>query len=97
MKYAHEVIDLMASYPGRAFRLMELVRHISHGRELTPTEKTRLQRGVQRAMEALEECGSVNIREPEEGRHGRAYQWRVTNSSQSAPISGTSSVTIAAG
>jgi len=97
MKYAHEVIDLMAPYPGRAFRLMELVRHVSQGRCITAAEKTRLQRGIQRAMEALHECGSVVIEEPGEGRHGRLYSWRVTVPSHSPTISATQSVTIAAG
>ncbi|CAB3638335.1 hypothetical protein LMG26685_01775 [Achromobacter mucicolens] len=82
MKYAHEVMDLMACYPGRSFRLMELVRHVSHGRDLSIAEKTRLQRGIQRAMDALKDTGSVLIQEPQQGGHGRTYAWRVTVASQ---------------
>ncbi|MEN4918182.1 hypothetical protein ABE485_05885 [Achromobacter spanius] len=82
MKYAHEVMDLMACYPGRSFRLMELVRHVSHGRTLAVAEKTRLQRGIQRAMDALQDTGSVVIQEPAQGGHGRTYAWRVTVPSQ---------------
>ncbi|MGB3434899.1 hypothetical protein [Achromobacter sp.] len=82
MKYAHEVMDLMACYPGRSFRLMELVRHVSHGRPLSLPEKTRMQRGIQRAMDALQDTGSVLIQEPAEGGHGRTYAWRVTVPSQ---------------
>lgn len=97
MKYASEVIDLMAAYPGRTFRLGDLVRHVSRGRHLTQQEKTRLERGVQRAMAALHETGSVIIREPLPGCHGRDYQWRVTDPSHCPPNSVTKSVTIAAG
>ena len=82
MKYAHEVMDLMACYPGRSFRLMELVRHVSHGRSLSLPEKTRMQRGIQRAMDALQDTGSVLIQEPQQGGHGRTYAWRVTVPSQ---------------
>jgi len=89
VKYAHEVMDLMACYPGRSFRLMELVRHVSHGRTLSPAEKTRLQRGIQRAMDALQDTGSVIIQEPETGGHGRSYAWRVTEPSQGAVIAVT--------
>ncbi|WP_198952934.1 MULTISPECIES: hypothetical protein [unclassified Achromobacter] len=93
MKYAGEVIDLMACYPGREFRLMELVRHVSRGRYLIDAEKTRMQRGIQRAMEALRDAGSVTIQEPEEGSHGRTYTWRVTVPSHEAYKSVTHSVT----
>lgn len=97
MKYAREVIDLMACYPGRQFRLMELVRHVSRGRDLSVAEKTRIQRGLQRAMEAFQDTGSVVIRVPDEGSHGRTYAWHVTEPSHAAPNNVTQSVTIAAG
>lgn len=97
MKYAKEVIDLMACYPGRSFRLVELVRHVSRGRALCATENTRLQRGIQRAMEALQDTGSVIIEPAQEGRHGRSYQWRVTVPSHQGGNYVTKSVTIAAG
>lgn len=97
MKYAHEVIELMAPYPGRQFRLMELVRHASRGRHLSLAEKTRMQRGIQRAMEALSDCGSVEIEEPEEGGHGRLYSWRVTESSHRPVKNVTQYVTMTAG
>lgn len=97
MKYAHEVMDLMACYPGRQFRLMELVRHVSRGRNLTPTEKTRIQRGVRRAMEAFQDTGSPVIHDPDVGCHGRTYSWRVTVPSQFMEKDVNQSVTIGAG
>lgn len=97
MKYAREMIDLMAAYPGRPFRLVELVRHVSQGRQLSVTERTRLERGIQRAADALQSTGSVVIEEPTHGRHGRKYLWRVTEPSHRAAQSVTQSVTIAAG
>lgn len=97
MKYASEVIDLMAAYPGRPFRLGEAVRHVSMGRALTRQERTRIERGVQRAMQALEEVGSVEIREAAPGCHGREYLWRVTNPSHRPHKPVTHSVTMAAG
>jgi len=97
VKYAHEVMDLMACYPGRQFRLMELVRHVSRGRNLNTTEKTRIQRGVQRVMEAFQSTGSVEIQEPDEGCHGRTYAWRVTVPSHEARKSVTHSVTMGPG
>lgn len=97
MKYAKEAIDLMAAYPGRAFRMMEIVRHVSRGRALTKTEKTRIQRGIQRAMVALEEAGSVMISPSEGAWHGFEYQWHVTISSHQVPNHVTDSVTMGPG
>ena len=34
MKYAKEVLDLMSAFPGREWRMAELVRDASGGREL---------------------------------------------------------------
>lgn len=93
MKYAKEVIGLIAAYPGREFRLVEVVRHVAKGRALDRTETTRLQRGVQRVMAELACNGSVTIREPEEGRHGRAYIWNVTEPSHRTTNNVTGSVT----
>jgi len=97
VKYVREVIDLMAAYPGRPFRLVELVRHVSRGQQLSRTERTRLERGIQRAMDALRTAGSVLIEEPAVGQHGRKYLWRVTVPSHGHTKSVTQSVTIGAG
>ena len=39
MKYAHEVIDLLAAYPGREFRMAEILRHVSRGMPLAPASQ----------------------------------------------------------
>lgn len=93
MKYAKEILDLMPAYPGRKFRLVELVRHVSKGRAICQTEKTRLQRGIQRVMVEMARNGSVSIHEPEKGGHGRQYEWNVTVPSHRAANNVTRSVT----
>ena len=39
MKYAKEVLDLMSAFPGREWRMAELVRDASGGRELARRER----------------------------------------------------------
>lgn len=69
--------DLMACYPGRPFRMFELVRHVSRGRDLTAKERSKYERGIQRAMRTLAEHGLVEIAKPEPGKYGDKYIWRI--------------------
>lgn len=68
--------DLLSCYPGRQFRMYELVRHVSKGRVLPKGERAKYERGIQRAMRALAEHGLVEIVKPEPGRYGDMYVWR---------------------
>lgn len=59
MKYAREVIDLMAVHPGREFRMAEIVRYVCGGRRLPLRETEAVRKGVWRVLVALEEGGQV--------------------------------------
>lgn len=76
MKYASEVIDLLAAYPGREFRMIHIVRHIVGGRP-DRAEWERVRRGVRRVLGYLEESGVVESTQPEQKSGGFAvYAWR---------------------
>lgn len=60
MKYAAEVIDLLAAYPGREFRMAEIVRHVARGRELSGRERNSVRQAVGRVLVTLEESGHAN-------------------------------------
>lgn len=78
MKYAKEVIDLLAAYPGREFRMIQIVRHVGDGTPRTPTERDRLRKGIRRVIDSLEEQGVV-VRVTEAAARGchHAYTWKV--------------------
>lgn len=59
MKYAKEVIDLLAAYPGRRFRMIHIVRHVAGGQPGDVGERERIRKGVRRVLEELEEQGHV--------------------------------------
>lgn len=59
MKYAKEVIDLMAAYPGREFRMAEIIRHVCRGRRLSSRETEAIRKAVRRVLAALEEGGQL--------------------------------------
>lgn len=60
MKYAHEVIDLLAAYPGREFRMAEILRHVSRGMPLTPASQEAMRRGARRVLDHLLDAGHVH-------------------------------------
>lgn len=59
MKYAKEVIELLASYPGKEFRMAQIVRHVSRGMPLTPARRNAVRQGVLRVLSSLEDSGQV--------------------------------------
>ena len=75
MKYAKEVIDLLAAYPGREFRMIQIVRHIDLG--ATGSARQRVRNGVLRVLQSLEEHGQIECT-PAEKRGGYStYAWKV--------------------
>lgn len=77
MLYAHEVIDLMAAYPGRDWRMVEVIRYVARGRELQLREREAIRKAVRRALEALSDAGMVLVRPPSKRRGGYAcYRWK---------------------
>lgn len=74
MKYAKEVIELLEPYPGRHFRMGDIVRYVAP-RAAGP-DRQRVRNGVLRVLESLAESGHVEI-EPAGRRGGFAtYAWR---------------------
>jgi len=74
VKYADEVISLMAPYPGRHFTMAEIVRYVAPSAR--DADRQRVRNGVLRVLEALTENGSV-VRDPASCRGGFAtYAWR---------------------
>lgn len=75
MKYAKEVMDLMGPYPGRHFRMGELVRYVAP-QTIGGPDRQRVRNGVLRVLESLAESGHVEI-VPAIRRGGFAtYAWR---------------------
>ncbi|WZB66005.1 hypothetical protein WJ971_27070 [Achromobacter xylosoxidans] len=65
MKYASEVLDLMAAAPGRPWRMAELVRGASGARELTRRERNAMRQAILRVL-VLKRCA-------------RAARWRASS------------------
>ncbi len=66
----------MGAYPGRDFKMADLVRYVLDGRDVSLKEKRAIRKGTLRALEALSGTGCVLIRPPRASRGGYAkYRW----------------------
>ena len=76
MKYARQTIELMSPYPGRPFRIGDIVRYVNP--HATSKERQRIRVGVSRVLFALVDTGSVTMIAPKCERSFAVYSWRST-------------------
>lgn len=76
MKYAKEVLDLVAAYPGRGFKMREIINYIAP--KIAGRERHAVRRGVQRVMDELVQMGSIDRYPPHAVRgESTLYSWKV--------------------
>lgn len=76
MLYAREVIDLLAAFPDREWRMAEIVNHVARGRPSCKQQRDRVRQGVRRVLDELADARVV-IRRPGRANTSPAmYQWR---------------------
>lgn len=77
MLYARELIEFMGAFPGRDFKMVELVGYIANGRKMDVREKRAVRKAALRAIDALSSSGCVLVRPPRATRGGYAhYRWK---------------------
>lgn len=75
MKYAKEVIELLAANPNRKFKMANILNYTSKGIKYTGKTKAAMRKGIYRVLEQLIDSGQVM-------RHGtntRAVMYSWTN------------------
>lgn len=75
MLYAKEINDLMAAYPGRPWKMRQLVNHIAKGKPQSRQQRNRYREGVRLVLLALIDCGVVT-RKPARPGGTPLYIWR---------------------
>ncbi|ANY17237.1 hypothetical protein [Bordetella pseudohinzii] len=76
MKYAKEVIDLLAAYPGRRFKMKQIINYVDPRADAR--QRAVLRTGVWRVLVALEESGQIGSnREEAAARVHVEYWWSV--------------------
>lgn len=73
MKYAKEVMDLMAAYPGRQFRMQDLVRYVDP--RAVGNDRHRVRTGIQRVLDQLREAGSIEKEDADSRGSFALYSW----------------------
>lgn len=76
MKYAEEVIELMECYPGREFRMAQIVRHISKGKTVPLAKRHAIREGVKRVLAQL--CATGQVEQIKEAETSAFYVWRCS-------------------
>ncbi|AZR96179.1 hypothetical protein BBB39_13075 [Bordetella trematum] len=77
-------MDLMGAYPGRSFRVVELVRHVTKGRELSSREREAARKAVRRVLAAMVENGTAHLASSAEMQGGydeysMSHKWDMTS------------------
>ena len=57
MLYAPEVIELMAAFPGRDFRIGDVIRYVRNGKDQTACQVRAMREAVVRVLAAFESTG----------------------------------------
>jgi hypothetical protein len=74
MKYASVMIDLMAAYPGRNWRMQDLVRYVDP--DAPPKRRHAVKKAVLRAMVELAATGNVVVTPPKKHGSPAHYAWQ---------------------
>ncbi len=77
MRYAHDVMELMGPFPGRGWKMADIVRYISRGRDLSLQERRAIRKGVARVIESLVEAGCVTVQDAEKQGSYAVYSWKT--------------------
>lgn len=78
MKFAREVIDLLASMPERDFRMKEILNHVNGQHPIAPGGEKSARKAAERALDALIANGSVVVVRPFSNQRAWAYyRWAV--------------------
>lgn len=75
MKYARETIELMSAYPGRTWRMADLVRNVARGRTLERRERDAVRNAVLRVLDHLAETRQVE--KHAEAANSMFYSWCI--------------------
>ena len=73
MKYAHEVMDLMATYPERRFKMRQIINHVAPRAD--QRHRAVVRTGVWRVLIALEETGHIASSREEVANGAHAEYW----------------------
>lgn len=74
MKYGREVIDLLGAYPGRFFKMRQIINHIDPNAK--GKARLRVRVGVSRVLQELESSGLIRVKAAEVRGASGEYKWK---------------------
>jgi len=73
MKYAREVIDLLAAYPDHSFRMNHIVRHVLKDGGQSSGQRHATRVGIRRVIQQLEHSGQIV--KNKNAKNSATYRW----------------------
>jgi len=73
MKYAREVIDLLAAYPGHKFRMRYIVNHVARATNSRQPASVRV--GVHRVLRMLEDSAQIKSTRSTTPNGASSFYW----------------------
>ncbi|WP_213306002.1 hypothetical protein [Paraburkholderia sacchari] len=74
MKYAQEVMDMLAANPQRWFPMREMVNYVQT--RVVVSNRNVAREGIRRVLASLHQCGALSMRKPRVRGAGATYRWR---------------------
>lgn len=74
MKHASQVIELLGAYPGRKFRMRQIVQYVAGGTPLDPKRRHAMRVAIREVLSELSKSGSVVS--TSSGKTSAWYAWR---------------------
>lgn len=75
MKYSSEVLALMPAFPGRKFKIEQLVRYATRGAPLSKRQRHAARICMKRLMDRLEAQGMVKVEAAQSRGASAFYSW----------------------
>ena len=92
MKFAAEIMALLAPYPGREFRMRQIVNYVAP-KKADERERKRVQMAVYRVLHTLADSGHVVIKERSTNGAPATYSWREMEQAQNRYTESLNTVT----
>ena len=97
MKFAADVMALLAPFPGREFRMRQIVNYCAP-KKADERERKRVQMAVYRVLQMLADSGHVVIKERSKNGAPATYAWRSVEQTENRYMdslnTGTGTVTL---
>jgi hypothetical protein len=79
LKFYNDIEELLRPYPGRWFKMAQIIRYVAHGRSIDRKERHAIKVGVLRVLDVMREIRAIEIRPSVRRGCSAFYRWKVAH------------------